>query len=131
MDIAKALATQFSRPLGAGTYINELPDMADSAFVVRLATSPDATDWNGGKQVENFQQFDIYSFDSDSQQAEAYALDARKFLGCLSCLQQAMADAGYSLKQTKTIGGAVSLGKTAENKETFKFTVQITYLATC
>lgn len=130
-DIAAAIATQFSKPLNDGTYIGELPQKANNAYLVIPVGSPDAPEWNGGLQVQNFQQFDVYSFSNVVQTAYNMAFDARRFLGCLSCLSQHIENNHYVLKGVKTIGGVSDLGKTAENKQICKFTVQITYLAAC
>lgn len=130
-DIAQALATQFSRTLGTGVVISELKQGYDDTYVVIPTGGPDATQWNGGNQVENYQQFDIYCFNSNVKSCYQMAYDARKFFACLSCLQQKTTNSEYSLKATRAIGGVVDLRKTAENKQVAKFTVQITYLATC
>ena len=130
IDIATAIGVQFSKPIGVGTFISEAPKGADAVYVVRPAGAPDATEYINA-QVENYQQFDVYAFNSDIKAAFEMAFNAKKFVGCLPCLQQATPNANYSLKAVKVIGGVIDLGTTAEERQIAKFTVQITYLATC
>lgn len=130
-DIAQAIATRFTKPLGTTTFVSELPAGVDNAYLVVSTNAPDATEWNGGIQIQNYQQFDIYAVSSKPDVALSMAYEARLFLGCLACLAQAISNPNYRIVGVKTIGGVTDLEKTAENKQLIKCTVQITYLAVC
>jgi hypothetical protein len=128
-DIANALCGEFSRTLGTGVVIAELQQGYDDTYVVVPSGGPDATDWNSGLQVENFQQYDIYCFNSKVKECYQMAYDAKRFFSNLFGMTQYISNPDYKLKAVKTVGGIIDLGKTGERKHMAKFTVQITYLA--